>query len=81
MKQFILEVSYFTEEDLETIITFRPSDPEISDYMVTSIIYKTYSEAVAAKDALLTIITTRLFEIFQQMENIPIEIRNGYYLS
>jgi hypothetical protein len=81
MKQFILEVSYFTEEDLETSITFRPSDPEISDYLATSIIYKTYSEAVAAKDELLTVLTPRLFEIFQQMENIPLEIRNGYYLS
>lgn len=81
MKQFTLSTSYLIEEDLETIITLRPNDPEISDYLATSVIYENEEIAIFAQDELVRTMTTKLFEVFQEMENIPIEIRNKYYLA
>lgn len=80
MKQFILDFSYIIEDDLETNLTLRPSDLEISDYLATSVSYENIAIASAAKDELIVIMTPKLFEVFQQMENIPLEIRNNYYI-
>ena len=80
MKQFTLSTSYIIEPDLEANVCLRPSDPEISDYIAS---FFTFPNEQAALDEIPDLIigqTPILFEKFQEMDNIPIEIRDEYYL-
>ena len=80
MKQFTLSTSYFIEPDLEANVCLRPSDPEISDYIASFFIYP--NEQVALDEIYELAITQRpiLFEKFQEMDNVPIEVREQYFL-
>lgn len=80
MKQFTLSTSYFIEPDLEANVCLRPSDPEISDYIASFFIFP--NEQAALDEIYELAITQRpiLFEKFQEMDNIPIEVRNQYFL-
>jgi len=80
MKQFTLSTSYFIEPDLEANVCLRPSDPEISDYIASFFIYP--NEQVALDEIYELAITQRpiLFEKFQAMDNVPIEVRDTYFL-
>lgn len=80
MKQFTLSTTYFVEEDLETNVCFRPTDLEISDYIASFFIFSNEEEALNEIPILIIEITPILFQKFQEMENIPIEIRNNYQL-
>lgn len=80
MKQFIIVTSYFIEPDLEANVCLRPSDPQISDYIASFFIFPTEQEALEEIPALVITKTPLIFEQFQQMENVPIEVRNEYYL-
>ena len=70
MKQFTLSTSYYVEPDLEAIVCLRPSDPEISDYIAA--LDEIYELAIVHKPI--------LFEKFQEMDNVPIEVREQYFL-
>ena len=80
MKQFTLSTTYFVEEDLETNVCFRPTDSEISDYIASFFNFPNEQAALDEIPDLIISQTTMLFEKFQEMENIPIEIRNNYQL-
>jgi hypothetical protein len=80
MKQFTLSTSYFIEPDLEANVCLRPSDPQISDYIASFFTFENEEEAFNEIPILVVEITSILFNKFQEMENIPIEIRNEYYL-
>jgi hypothetical protein len=80
MKQFTLSTSYFIESDLEVNVCFRPTDIGISDYIASFFTFENEEEALNEIPILIVEITSILFNKFQEMENIPIEIRNEYYL-
>ena len=80
MKQFTLSTSYFIELDLEANVCLRPSDPQISDYIASFFIFPNEQEALEEIPALAITQTPILFEKFQEMDNVPIEVRNEYYL-
>jgi len=80
MKQFTLSTSYYIEPDLEANVCLRPSDPEISDYIAS---FFTYPSEQAALDEIYELAITQrpiLFEKFQEMDNVPIEVREQYFL-
>jgi hypothetical protein len=79
-KQFTLETSYFIEPDLQATVCLRPSDPEISDYLASNF---TFPNEQAALDEIYELAITQrpiLFEMFQAMDNVPIEVRDTYFL-
>ena len=80
MKQFTLSTSYFIEPDLEANVCLRPSDTQISDYIASFFIFSNEQEALEEIHGLVITQTPILFEKFQEMDNVPIEIRNEYYL-
>lgn len=80
MEKFILIPTRFVEEDLEVNVCLKPSSPLIEKYIAT---YKTFeNEAIAIIEtpSFITEMTPLLFAEFQQMENVPIEIRNQFEL-
>jgi len=80
MKQFTLLTSYFIEPDLEANVCLRPSDSEISDYIAS---FFTFPNEQAALDEIYELAITQrpiLFEKFQEMDNVPIEVREKYFL-
>lgn len=80
MEKFILISSSFIEEDLEADVCLKPSSPLIENCIAT---YKTFeNEAVAIVEtpSFITEMTPLLFAQFQQMDNVPIEIRNQFAL-
>jgi hypothetical protein len=80
MKQFTLSTSYFIEPDLEANVCLRPSDSQISDYIASFFIFPNEQEALEEIPGLTITQTPILFEKFQEMDNVPIQIRNEYYL-
>lgn len=80
MKQFTLSTSYFIEPDLQANVCLRPSDPEISDYIASFFTFPNEQEAL---DEIYELAITQrpiLFEKFQEMDNVPLEVRNNYFL-
>lgn len=68
------------EDDLEANVCLRPSSPLIEDYIAT---YKTFENevvAIAEIPAFITEMTPLLFAEFEQMDNVPVEIRNQFEL-
>lgn len=80
MKQFTLSTSYFIEPDLEANVCLRPSDPQISDYIASFFNFSNEQDALDAIPDLVIDQTPILFEKFQEMDNVPVDIRNEYYL-
>ncbi len=80
MKQFTIVTSYFIEPDLEANVCLRPSDPEISDYIASFFSFPNEQEALNEIDQLVINYTPILFTKFQELDSVPIEIRNNYYL-
>ena len=80
MKQFTLSTSYFIEPDLEANVCLRPSDTEISDYIASFFNFSNEQDALDAIPDLVIDQTPILFEKFQEMDNVPVYVRNEYYL-
>ena len=80
MKQFTLSTSYYVEPDLEAIVCLRPSDPEISDYIASYFPFPTEQTALDEIYELALVHKPILFEKFQEMDNVPIEVREQYFL-
>lgn len=80
MKKFTLSYTYRVLKDGQTEITLRPSDELIDDYIATYKIYNTLSDAMLNIDGLITEMTPLLFAEFEQMENVPLEIRQQFEL-
>jgi 3-deoxy-D-manno-octulosonic acid (KDO) 8-phosphate synthase len=80
MEKFILISNIVIGSDLEANVCLKPSSILIEDYIAT---YKVYeSEAVAILDipSFITEQTPLLFNVFKEMTNVPIEIRNQFEL-
>jgi hypothetical protein len=80
MEKFILVSSMIIEDDLEANVCLKPSSPLIENYIAT---YRTFeNEGVANTEtpAFIAEQTPLLFYVFQQMDNVPIEIRNQFEL-
>ena len=80
MKQFTLSTSYYIEPDLKAIVCLRPSDPEISDYIASYFPFLDEQTALEEIAELTLVHRLVLFEKFQEMDNVPIEVRNQYFL-
>lgn len=80
MEQFILIPTTIIEDDLEANVCLKPSSPLIEKYIATYKVFENESIAIAETPSLITEQTPLLFYTFKQMENVPIEIRNQFYL-
>lgn len=80
MEQFILIPTTIIEDDLEANVCLKPSSPLIEKYVATYKVFENESIAIIETPSFITEQTPLLFYTFQQMENIPIEIRNQFYL-
>ena len=78
MEQFILISSMFIEPDGEANVCLKPISPLIEDYIAT---YRTFSDAAIAKttDFIIEMVPL-LFAQFEQMDNVPLEIRQQFEL-
>jgi hypothetical protein len=80
MEKFILVSSMIIEDDLEANVCLKPSSPLIENYIAT---YRTFENEGVANTEIPSFIaeqTPLLFYVFQQMDNVPIEIRNQFEL-
>jgi hypothetical protein len=80
MEKFILISSIIIEDDLEANVCLKPSSVTIEDYIASYRVYENEAVAIAETPSFITEQTPLLFYTFQQMENVPIEIRDNYYL-
>ena len=80
MEQFILIPTTIIEDDLEANVCLKPSSPLIEKYVATYKVFENEAIAIAETPSFITEQTPLLFYTFQQMENVPIEIRNQFYL-
>ena len=80
MEKFILISTILIEEDLEANVCLKPSNPLIEDYIAT---YRTYSDeatAIAETPDFIIEMVPLLFAQFEQMDNVPLEIRQQFEL-
>jgi hypothetical protein len=80
MEKFILIPTTVIEDDLEANVCLKPSSVIIENYIATYKVYENEAIAIAETPSLITEQTPLLFYTFQQMENVPIEIRNQFEL-
>ncbi len=80
MEKFILIPTTVIEGDLEANVCLKPSSVLIEDYIATYRTFENEAIAIAETPSLITEQTPLLFYTFQQMENVPIEIRNEFEL-
>ena len=80
MEKFILIPTMFIEEDLEANVCLRPSSLLIEDYIATYRTFENEGIAIIETPSFITEQTPLLFYTFQQMENVPIEVRNQFEL-
>ena len=80
MKKFTLSNTYKVLRSGIVEIAFRPSDELIDDYIITYKIYNTLAEGIADIDNSLAELTPLIFADFQQLESVPLEIRNQFEL-
>jgi hypothetical protein len=80
MEKFILIPTTVIEDDLEANVCLKPSSPLIEKYVATYKVFENESIAIAETPSFITEQTPLLFYTFQQMENVPIEVRNQFEL-
>lgn len=80
MEKFTLIPITIIEDDLEANVCLKPSSPLIEDYIAT---YRTFSDeatAIAETPDFIIEMVPLLFAQFEQMDNVPLEIRNQFEL-
>lgn len=80
MKLFILEAFKIIEDDLEVNIILKPTDSLINNYIATAKVYSNEIEADEDTANFITEMTPLLFNTFKEMENVPLAIRDMFYL-
>ena len=80
MEKFILISNIVIGSDLEANVCLRPSSVLIKDYIATYKVFESEAVAILETSSFITEQTPLLFYTFQQMENVPIEIRNQFEL-
>jgi len=80
MEKFILVSSMIIEDDLEANVCLRPSSSLIENYIATYRTFENEVVAIAETPAFIAEMTPLLFAEFEQMDNVPVEIRNQFEL-
>ena len=80
MEKFILISSTLIEEDLQANVCLKPSSSLIEDYIATYKIYDTEAAAISDNLAFISTMTPILFSQFENMDNVPLEIRQQFEL-
>lgn len=80
MEKFTLTATYIIEDDLEANLCLKPSSPIIENYIAAYKVFESEEIAILETPSFITEQTPLLFYTFQQMENVPIEIRNEFEL-
>jgi hypothetical protein len=80
MEKFILIPTILIEDDMEANVCLKPSSPLIEDYIATYRTFENEAVAIVEMDAYITEMTPLLFAEFEQMDNVPVEIRNQFEL-
>lgn len=80
MEKFILVATTVIESDLEANVCLRPSSPLIKDYIATYRTFENERVAISETPSFITEMTPLLFAEFQQMENVPLVIREQFEL-
>ena len=80
MEKFILTSSIIIEQDLEANVCLKPSSVIIENYIASYKIFESEAVAILETPSFIAEQTPLLFYTFQQMENVPIEIRNQFEL-
>lgn len=80
MEKFILIPITIIEDDLEANVCLRPSSPLIEDYIATYKTFENEATAIAETPAFIAEMTPLLFAEFEQLESVPLEIRNQFEL-
>jgi len=80
MEKFTLSSIIRVLKDGQTEVCLRPTNEQIDDYLAT---YKTYlnkDEALLDLNAFIAEMTPLLYDEFENMQDVPIEIRNQFEL-
>lgn len=80
MIAFGLTSSYFIEEDFEANACLRPDSSLIEDYIATYRTFADEQEAIEQMPAYIAEMTPILYAQFMEMDNIPLETREQFYL-
>lgn len=80
MKKFTLSYTYKVLRSGIVEIAFRPSDELIDDYIVSYKIYNTLAEGIADIANSLVELTPLMFADFQQIEGVPLAIKEQFEL-
>lgn len=80
MEKFILIPTTLIEEDLEANVCLKPSSPLIEKYIATCRTFENETTAIVEMDSYITEMTPLLFADFQQMDNVPLAIREQFEL-
>jgi hypothetical protein len=80
MIKFTLTSSTLIEEDLQANVCLKPSSSLIEDYIATYKVYDTEAEAISDNLAFISTMTPILFSQFENMDNIPLELRQQFEL-
>lgn len=80
MEKFTLTYEATTLDDGQVNIKVYPTIPEISKYICSYETISTKQDLLSFVANLIVEMTPLLFDKFQQMENVPLEVRNQFEL-
>ena len=80
MEQFILISSMFVEPDGEANVCLKPTSALISNYIAAYRTFPDEATAIAETPNFIIEMVPLLFAEFQQMDNVPLNIRNQFEL-
>jgi hypothetical protein len=78
MENFTLTSTYVIDGDLKVNVCLKPTNNLISDYISTYRVYDNEQEALNNMNTFIEEMTPLLFSQFEEMVNVPIEIRNMF---
>ena len=80
MEQFILIAEKILLSDFQIQVNLKPSSLLINNFIAAGRCYHHIDATDVAINDFIIEMTPLLFEQFKQMENVPIEIRDMFYL-
>ncbi len=80
MKKFILNSTYYIDENGFINLCLRPDDLEIKDLIASNFTLISKADIETQISDLKIEMTPIMFENFQEMENISLELRNSFEL-
>jgi hypothetical protein len=80
MEKFTLIAVQIIEDDLQINVCLKPSSASIEKYIATYRVFENENIATTELASFIAEMTPLLFFEFQQMENVPLEIRSQFEL-